>query len=78
VDTLDVHRHATARAAVSFLDALQARLPFTVKAIQVDGGSEFMAEFEAECRRRHIPLFVLPPRAGMQNDKGALPGNWGS
>jgi transposase InsO family protein len=54
---------ATARAAVRALDALQARLPVPVRAIQVDGGSEFMAEFETACAARQIRLFVLPPRS---------------
>ena len=34
--------------------------PFTVKAIQVDGGAEFQAAFEEECQRRDVRLFVLP------------------
>lgn len=58
---------APARTAAAFLDALQARMPFAVRAIQVDGGSEFAAEFEAECARRGIRLFVLPPRSPKLN-----------
>jgi transposase len=54
---------ATAGTARDFLDELDARLPFPIRAIQVDGGSEFMAEFEAACQERGIPLFVLPPRS---------------
>ena len=42
-------------------------MPFRVKAIQVDGGSEFQAEFERECERRGIFLFVLPPRSPKLN-----------
>jgi len=42
-------------------------MPFPVEAIQVDGGSEFEAEFEAECHRRHIRLFVLPPNSPKLN-----------
>ncbi len=38
-----------------------------MKAIQVDGGSEFEAIFEEECRRRGIKLFVLPPRSPKLN-----------
>ena len=38
--------NATALLASRALDHVIARLPFPVKAIQVDGGSEFMAEFE--------------------------------
>ena len=28
------------------------RMPFPIKAIQVDGGSEFQGEFEEACRQR--------------------------
>src|SRR5918993_370382 len=35
--------------------------------IQVDSGSEFMAEFEAACQTRAIRLFVLPPRSPKLN-----------
>jgi len=30
--------------------------------IQVDGGSEFMAEFEQVCKDNALALFVLPPK----------------
>jgi len=43
--------------------------PFPVKAIQVDGGSEFKADFEAYCQERGIRLFVLPPRSPKLNGK---------
>ena len=43
------------------------RMPFPVKAIQVDGGSEFQDAFERECQRRGIKLFVLPPRSPKLN-----------
>ncbi|MBA7642575.1 hypothetical protein ES703_50271 [subsurface metagenome] len=42
-------------------------MPFPVKAIQVDGGAEFEAIFEAECQRRDIKLFVLPPHSPKLN-----------
>ena len=42
-------------------------MPFPVKAIQVDGGAEFEAIFEAECQRRDIKVFVLPPRSPKLN-----------
>jgi transposase InsO family protein len=66
-DVLEVHTRATARAAAGFLDAIQQRMPFPVRAIQVDGGSEFQADFETECQRRQIRLFVLPPRSPKLN-----------
>jgi putative transposase len=58
---------ATAGTARDFLEELLGRLPFPVKAIQVDGGSEFMAEFELACQERAIALFVLPPRSPKLN-----------
>jgi transposase InsO family protein len=66
-DVLEVHTQATATAAARFLDTMEQRMPFAVRAIQVDGGSEFQAAFEAECQRRGIPLFVLPPRSPKLN-----------
>ena len=38
-------------------------MPFSIGAIQVDGGAEFEAEFEQELERRGIRLFILPPRS---------------
>lgn len=66
-DVVQVHRRATAQAATAFLGALQERMPFPVKAIQVDGGSEFQAGFEQACADRGIRLFVLPPRSPKLN-----------
>ena len=42
-------------------------MSFTIRAIQVDGGSEFEAAFEEECQRRNIKLFILPPRSPKLN-----------
>lgn len=66
-DVLEAHSCATAQNAATFLDALKERMPFAIQAIQVDGGSEFEAEFEQECKRRAIRLFVLPPRSPKLN-----------
>ena len=64
---LEVHDRATAHAAAGFLNTIISRMPFPVRAIQVDGGSEFMAEFEDACKARGITLFVLPPRSPKLN-----------
>jgi putative transposase len=64
---LEAHSRATAHAAAGFLDTIIARMPFPVRAIQVDGGSEFMAQFETACKERGIHLFVLPPRSPKLN-----------
>jgi len=61
------YNRATAQAAASFLDKIIADMPFPVKAIQVDGGSEFMAEFETACEAKGVALYVLPPRRPQMN-----------
>lgn len=60
-DVVEAYGKATANLAAKFLDSLILRCPFKIKAIQVDGGSEFKKEFEEECQKRKILLFVLPP-----------------
>jgi putative transposase len=62
-DVVELASRATAGRAVAALEAIVARMPFGVRAISVDGGSEFRAEFEVACRERGICLFVLPPRS---------------
>jgi transposase InsO family protein len=42
-------------------------MPFAVTALQVDGGSEFMADFEIACQAKQLPLFVLPPKSPKLN-----------
>jgi len=66
-DVLEAHTRATSHTASGFIDTLLKRMPFPVKAIQVDGGSEFQDAFEKECQRRGIKLFVLPPRSPKLN-----------
>jgi putative transposase len=68
-DVLAVYGRATAITATSFLEELLARAPFPVRAIQVDGGSEFKAEFEAACQAKGLHLFVLPPRSPKLNGR---------
>lgn len=66
-DVVTLAKSARAANAVAMLDALQERMPFAVRAISVDNGSEFMADFEAECARRGIVLYTLPPRSPKLN-----------
>jgi putative transposase len=61
------YNRATSQAAASFLDKLQADMPFPVQAIQVDGGAEFMATFEEACQAKGIRLYVLPPKCPQMN-----------
>jgi transposase InsO family protein len=61
------YNRATAASAAMFLDKLLADMPFKVDAIQVDGGPEFMAEFETACQDRAIMLYLLPPKSPQIN-----------
>jgi transposase InsO family protein len=61
--------NATARLATKALEAIIDRSPFPIRAIQVDGGSEFMAGFEDACREKGILLFELPPRSPKLNGR---------
>lgn len=61
--------NATATLATKALEAIIARSPFPIRAIQVDGGSEFMAGFEDACKEKGILLFELPPRSPKLNGR---------
>jgi len=66
-NVLGVRSRASAGTAEAFLAEVLTRMPFPVRAIQVDGGSEFKADFETACQARGIPLYVLPPRSPKLN-----------
>lgn len=57
----------TATNASHILDVLQTELPSELKAIQIDGGSEFKSVFETKCQQLGIQLFVLPPKSPKLN-----------
>ena len=58
---------ASSTMASQALEELIERTPYPIKAIQVDGGSEFMAHFEEACQKKGIKLFVLPPHSPKLN-----------
>jgi putative transposase len=66
-DVVETYRRATSVTATQFLGTLQRRMPVPIRAIQVDGGSEFAAAFEQACQQQGIRLFVLPPRSPKLN-----------
>jgi transposase InsO family protein len=66
-DVAETSTRKTSRAAARLLDALQERMPVSIRGLQIDGGSEFKAVFERECQRRRIPLYVLPPKSPRLN-----------
>jgi transposase InsO family protein len=62
-----VYSNAKSSSAKRFLQEFIEKAPFTIQSIQVDGGSEFMAEFENACAELNIPLIVLPPKKPTYN-----------
>jgi transposase InsO family protein len=60
---------ATAASARRAFAAIRERMPFPVRAIQVDGGSEFMSVFEDAVREAGVRLFELPPRSPKLNGR---------
>ena len=66
-DGIQAPTRATAFTAAEFLDTGPHRMPFPIPALQVDGGSEFAAEFEPACPQPGLHRFVLPPRSPKLN-----------
>ena len=65
-----IYRTANSKNAKDFLiNHLISTLPFKVKSIQVDGGSEFRKHFEEACKELNIELFVLPPYSPKHNGR---------
>jgi len=66
-DVVCAARRLTSRVAERMLREDFDRFGYPVRAIQIDGGSEFKAVFERACQRLGIRLFVLPPRSPKLN-----------
>jgi putative transposase len=62
-----LYDNATSRSAKKFILELLEIAPFSTISIQVDGGSEFMGEFEAACLKLGMELIVLPPASPTKN-----------
>lgn len=63
----NIYSNAKSRTAKRFLKELINSAPFKILSIQVDGGSEFMKDFEKACKDFNIPLYVLPPQRPQYN-----------
>jgi len=62
-DVVEAYGRATAHTATAFLALLVQRMPISIRALQIDGGSEFKGAFEAAGAALHLPLFVVPPHS---------------
>jgi len=61
------YRSKTAFCGRDFLLTVLNELPFKIKTILTDNGSEFMAEFDAECRKQKIKHYWTDPESPNQN-----------
>jgi transposase InsO family protein len=66
-DGVRAYKKQTSTAGADFLHYLRRKFPFRIKAMQIDGGSEFKDQFEEACQRKNILLFELPPRSPQLN-----------
>jgi transposase len=64
----NVYSNAKSTTAAKFLEKVIDDFPFKISSIQVDGGSEFMKDFEQLCQENSIDLFVLPPKSPKYKD----------
>lgn len=63
----NIYSNATSMTAKRFLEEAIRDCPFKITSIQVDGGSEFMKDFEEACAELGIKLYVLPPSRPQYN-----------
>jgi len=68
-DVIETFPRASSLNAKTFLSTVINRMPFPVKAVQVDGGSEFKKHFETACEELGLKLFILPPRSPKLNGR---------
>jgi len=68
-DGLRAYKRQTSTAGADFLHYLRKKFPFPLRAIQIDGGSEFKDQFEEACRGKGILLFELPPHSPQLNGR---------
>jgi transposase InsO family protein len=62
-DQARAYQHPTSFSGSLFLEYLEHKFPFPIRAIQIDGGSEFKKHFEEACLRRGLMLFIIPVRS---------------
>lgn len=62
-DQARAYQRATSFSASLFLEYLERKFPFPLRALQIDGGSEFKKHFEEACQRNNLRLFIIPVRS---------------
>lgn len=64
---IQVFRSAGSKNATSFLEELLNYLPFPIKAVQTDNGSEFLKYFHQVCLKHNITHYFTDPYCPKQN-----------
>ena len=67
IKTSKVYSRANSRLSKEFFEEALAELPFKVKALQSDNGSEFEGFFDSMLRKRKIPHYHTYPNCPKQN-----------
>ena len=68
---LKIYERNTQQTAITFVDYVLSKLPFTVQCIQTDNGSEFGSQFHWHARQRH-PASHSAPAPLSQREKRAI------
>lgn len=64
---LRVYPSLSSRNGHLFLDECLKNLPFRIKAVQTDNGSEFLKEFERRCQELNLTHYYIYPKTPKQN-----------
>jgi transposase InsO family protein len=67
IKVTEVYTTASSRSAAAFLSTAISRLPFEVRAVQTDNGSEFLGEFDRALRESGIAHFFSRPHCPKHN-----------
>jgi putative transposase len=74
-DVLEVHSRATAQLVSRFLDTVQARMPFPIRAFQYMGDRNSMPTLNKPATSGNPPLRVPPKKPQTQRDGRTSPTN---
>jgi len=67
VKVTEVYATVSSRSAASFLSTVASRVPFEVRAVQTDNGSEYLGEFDRACAARGVAHFFSHPHCPKHN-----------
>lgn len=69
IRVLRLYRHLNQRSSLAFLREVKREMPFPIRKIQVDNGTEFSLDFALTCQELGIRVRYIQPRRPEQNGK---------